>query len=565
MIKTPFHVLPPTREFANGKVKKYSFFVRGEQRKAVFLSVIAKKGALTLSQSVRTVGYAPTSGKKWGSWKTEYSYTFRVRENKQGVKTLDLFEFHGNSKNRRKRVRNISKTFPSLLNDHRGHQPFLFFAPESDGELYVLECLSEAEFNEHKAHLVNSFSNVGGNSLKEWLGQQQENSHVFPPVDVCSQEDCSWLLKYNYGFYTNFTDLDAYRFFAYKAWELLKSEFPSLVEEYSGESLGNILLRAMFPAFKYYDLEYVLKNRMEVLPSALRYDTSDTRDFIKNALGSSFVRKDVIRTVGSAQSFKELLYFDNCKYVSASVIPVDWKVSLWEKNSGGGTSYAMISLFKQRLIVKSLQALNVLLRYLPESKRKRLWFERNKPWLWKILVDTLHMFEEALDLLADEKTTIDDYIDFSTIQKWEDLHDRLSVVTKNLTFQKKNKALMKGFKLTDFEKSLNHTVFTYENDLYEVVAPENPKMLFDWGNKMSNCVGSYAIQVFSHQTMVLGLTKHGQIIVNVEIQDDTIQQFYGKYNSKMNSSLERAFISHVEKKTKKKLQVFDEHPDLVMW
>lgn len=66
---------------------------------------------------------------------------------------------------------------------------------------------------------------------------------------------------------------------------------------------------------------------------------------------------------------------------------------------------------------------------------------------------------------------------------------------------------------------------------FKIVLPKNSYELIDWGQKMSNCVGSYSSLIKNNNCLVLGVEKGGELKYNIEIRGGAIGQFYGPRNS----------------------------------
>ena len=87
---------------------------------------------------------------------------------------------------------------------------------------------------------------------------------------------------------------------------------------------------------------------------------------------------------------------------------------------------------------------------------------------------------------------------------------------------------------------------------YEIKLPTNGIELYDWSNKLQNCLSGYCRIIKEKQTIVYGFFKDNIIKFAVEIQDNKIFQSKSKYNQDLQdkemSLVNGWFKEHFEEK-----------------
>jgi len=73
---------------------------------------------------------------------------------------------------------------------------------------------------------------------------------------------------------------------------------------------------------------------------------------------------------------------------------------------------------------------------------------------------------------------------------------------------------------------------TEKIELFRFVAPKSRFEMIDWGQKMGNCIASYAERVKRGDCIILGVYKDKDLKYNIEIRNRIINQFYAKNNTK---------------------------------
>lgn len=147
-----------------------------------------------------------------------------------------------------------------------------------------------------------------------------------------------------------------------------------------------------------------------------------------------------------------------------------------------------------------------------DKQLERLFFSYEKKELFW-LIDTLAMFSEVIDYL-------DEFIPSAC--KVEVLHDEIirfhqMVLNKHLIDVK-----------FDYEDKFLNACTNIEN--YQIKLPFNGIELYDWSNKLQNCLSGYWKTILEKRTIVYGFFINNEIKFAVEIKNNKIVQSKSKYN-----------------------------------
>lgn len=105
---------------------------------------------------------------------------------------------------------------------------------------------------------------------------------------------------------------------------------------------------------------------------------------------------------------------------------------------------------------------------------------------------------------------------------WRELHDYISVEYRKLG--QKNRKIPEGKLIKKLKKlpAMNGMTFIHPIDTHTLV---------DWGQAMSNCIASYTGDAVSKRTILLGVERSGELLYNIEIENNQVRQFFGKRNT----------------------------------
>lgn len=91
-------------------------------------------------------------------------------------------------------------------------------------------------------------------------------------------------------------------------------------------------------------------------------------------------------------------------------------------------------------------------------------------------------------------------------------------------------------KRNEYKKIHNHN---YDDTIIKI--PESKYDLMDWGNKLSNCIGSYHNLYLQNKTELICIEKNKQPLYTIEIRNKEIKQFVGKYNRSVEEKIVNSY------------------------
>lgn len=116
----------------------------------------------------------------------------------------------------------------------------------------------------------------------------------------------------------------------------------------------------------------------------------------------------------------------------------------------------------------------------------------------------------------------------------------------------------------EYEKQVKYInspdlVFKYEeNDLskclelsgYKIRLPENSNELNNWGDSLSNCLGSYHFRIYSNEKRIFGFFRENKIAFAVDLEDNIVLEASAKSNIRLSTDEQNAldsWISEIKK------------------
>lgn len=102
-----------------------------------------------------------------------------------------------------------------------------------------------------------------------------------------------------------------------------------------------------------------------------------------------------------------------------------------------------------------------------------------------------------------------------------------------------------------YRQTLTHQTFTYtpkeltpciRTATYSVHVPYTGLELFEWGEKMHNCLAGYDRAILSKNKLIYGFFKEDELVFAIEIQERKIVQAKSKYNTEL-LSVEKDFLN----------------------
>lgn len=102
-----------------------------------------------------------------------------------------------------------------------------------------------------------------------------------------------------------------------------------------------------------------------------------------------------------------------------------------------------------------------------------------------------------------------------------------------------------------YKQTLSHQTFAYTHQelapciqtaTYSVRVPYTGLELFEWGEKMHNCLAGYDRAILSKNKLIYGFFKEDELVFAIEIQERKIVQAKSKYNTEL-LSVEKDFLN----------------------
>lgn len=223
------------------------------------------------------------------------------------------------------------------------------------------------------------------------------------------------------------------------------------------------------------------------------------QEFVRVAFGKKRYRKDLVKACAGT-SLERIAYAREFR----QLVPVDWLIELMrvdyvDYRNGNPHPYLM-----------------EILKSLPMNRRR------------SFLVSTVHVSRWYAD---DIKNMIDEYslkhvIDSS--KNFTDLHDKLSSAVRRL------KTVNQEIAISGYAEKYHQAVTA--NGL-RIVAPVETETVHAWGDKMHNCIGSYAARAVNGGVYLGGVYSDTGLLANFEISPEgKLRQLLGKYNAELTES-----------------------------
>lgn len=253
--------------------------------------------------------------------------------------------------------------------------------------------------------------------------------------------------------------------------------------------------------------------------SFLRHETM--MEGVRAMYGKRLYRKDLVKAASKTPSVYRLMLARQFR----NIVPVDWIIDFLnaEKSIFDNSELSKTDIKSMRTLFKSLTPAQQR-RYLKEmaSGSKKIVAH------WAVS-DTLRMFNQ---LERDFDVTFMP----GQIQArgWDELHEAVRLDLRDRRHVKRE------IKQVDLAKDIEKV--TFKNG-YQVIQPADTHELMDWGNKMGHCIGSYAFEASSGQSVFLGILKDGKMIGNaqIKVKEKRLMQIFGKHNALLDDEVLDAF------------------------
>lgn len=313
-------------------------------------------------------------------------------------------------------------------------------------------------------------------------------------------------------------DLDLVKYFA-----VTEKSHPDLGYMARGELQKNFHNPALYGMHVAYPLMRNLDFDDRGLPPGasqfLRHETM--MEGVRAMYGKRLYRKDLVKAASTTKSVHRLLFAREFR----NIVPVDWIIDFLNAEKTVIDNHTM-----SKSEIKSLRS---LFKSLTPAQQKRFLKEMTSGAKkiaanWEIS-DTLRMFSQ---LERDFDVT---FIPGQIQAKgWHELHEAVRLDLRDRRHVKRE------IKQVDLAKDIAKV--TFQNG-YQVIQPADTHELMDWGTKMGHCIGSYAFEASSGQSVFLGILKDGKMIGNaqIKVKEKRLMQIFGKRNALLDDEVLDAF------------------------
>lgn len=251
----------------------------------------------------------------------------------------------------------------------------------------------------------------------------------------------------------------------------------------------------------------------------LRHETM--MEGVRAMYGKTLYRKDLVKAASQSPTVYRLIIAREFR----NIVPVDWIIDFLNAEK---------TIFDQSDLSKTdIKTLRTLFKSLTPAQQRRYLKEltsgsKKIAAYWEI-TDTLRMFNQ---LERDFDVT---FVPGQIQAKgWHELHEAVRLDLRDRRHVKRE------IKQVDLAKDIAKV--TFKNG-YQVIQPADTHELMDWGNKMGHCIGSYASEAFSGQSVFLGIIKDGKMIGNaqIKVKAKRLMQIFGKHNALLDDEVLDAF------------------------
>lgn len=237
------------------------------------------------------------------------------------------------------------------------------------------------------------------------------------------------------------------------------------------------------------------------------YTSNTMPEFVAATFGKTRIRKDLVKAVAQS-SFSSV----ECMWAARGIVPVDWIVTALREEGNLIAVQSKLALKGARWVLPRVrpQVQKTILSEMLRSDLAHRGYLRDIRW-----VVERDGYDIPPDLLMGRN-----------IRNIRDAHDAL------IAFRRARKEFNTNVsvELTGFKKEMNDQQI---GDMTFVIA-NTSQMLRDWGNIMSNCIGSYDAYLRSNDAILGGIYEGDTLIANTELQRSggkwRVIQLLGKYN-----------------------------------
>lgn len=241
--------------------------------------------------------------------------------------------------------------------------------------------------------------------------------------------------------------------------------------------------------------------------SALRKES--VSGFTREFFGPASFRKDLVKAVAQSD-----IYTVNLAKVFATRLPVDYAIGFMN-NARAAAAPASSTRFSARELTKIVQnmhettARNLTLNFAPTPLNN----------ISGIIQDTILDFQN-----------LGGYQGLSEMRfkTWSDLHAWSSLQVRKMRHQ--------SVPIRWRSKKAN-SLHGKQSGSVTIIAPDETGTMLDWGEYMSNCIGSYKLEALRGDSYFYAAIKDGQMFANIQLdKSGNVMQLLGRFNKKLDQS-----------------------------
>lgn len=254
------------------------------------------------------------------------------------------------------------------------------------------------------------------------------------------------------------------------------------------------------------------------------------RDFVERVFGKRNYRKDLVKAVFNTQSPTIV----NLAASFKGLVPIDWIINFLRKNAEFAIPYQDYQVIEEGTNQRLLK--RVLPYYTPQDWRRLLNSEIVLTDLYN-LDDYIRRYVRLLRP-ADAAYFVQRNQERNPIRirRFRDLHDQMFgrrgiMAAHVLQYDRSNYGPETPIPITPTgEKIAARGLFTIPNTVRD---------LYEWGEKMHNCIASYAPDVMRKDSKkVLGAAVYNdKIVANFEVHNGTLNQLLGPCNQTLSTEI----------------------------
>jgi hypothetical protein len=267
--------------------------------------------------------------------------------------------------------------------------------------------------------------------------------------------------------------------------------------------LGDVLRLATFPSIReIYKYHNYLPTEIPKIFSPILRKAKSVSDIVKAIYTKKYKKgyEYLLRAIETEESRSDFWSRVTLHYTLRGLLPFEYIVDITEKNPHMGLNFSYPQpskeYMKYRKFFKSFTA-NQLHKFLLEGTLQELW-------------DTMSMIEQYKERIP--------------IPKIYNLHELHEFYSKEL-----DKLRHKDFPLMN--PPIAKEIDNIHLDGMVLVIPKTSHELLSWGRQMNNCIGSYGMRVGERGRLLIGVTREGKLVYNIEVYGGEIHQFYAPHNT----------------------------------